>query len=490
MDKKNGGCILKMGIAAVLYKKEFKKAYAELEMAWGIKNYEKTIAYLKFLSSIFYEINYKLTDERLEDLTKGLAQLLIKEVKVYPESDKTILFYDGFGLKNRGLAGIYIKALSTLGYKTFWLIYEGSEIASWKKEIIESANNIEIYVLPKQRIPERMKTLKSSIEKIKPAHIFLYTEPSDIAGIGTASVIIGSCKRYLIDLTDHAFWLGKNAADYFVEFRSYGGNVAASYRGLAINKLQLLPFYPEDRSIYKFEGLPFDVNQCPFVFSGGSLYKIAGRTYKKLVASILKENRKVYFVYAGNGTCRELKWLKRKFHDQFYSISERKDLDQIMKRASFFLNTTPIGGGLMVQYAIANQCIPLSLTSPRMPIVNPKSFVLHPERFPFVYEKPEALLEEANRILREPSYREKRKCLLLDQIITRESFEKNLDLLIKEKRTEFKIENQAVDLDEFLKIYKRRAGIWRFCQLIYRSHNKYVWRRHPIAVWLGERMKK
>ena len=109
-----------------------------------------------------------------------------------------------------------------------------------------------------------------------------------MTGIGAFSTVKGEAVRFLVDLTDHAFWLGKCASDYVIGFRNVGYNVAIKYRKFNEDQVVLLPYYPEKRENYSFEGMPFDIKKHEFVFSGGSVYKIEGsQLYENMVRYIL-----------------------------------------------------------------------------------------------------------------------------------------------------------------------------------------------------------
>lgn len=53
----------------------------------------------------------------------------------------------------------------------------------------------------------------------------------------TAFHAFPNVRKYLINLTDHAFWLGTSCTDYLVEFRNYGINVSRSKRGLPLSAI-------------------------------------------------------------------------------------------------------------------------------------------------------------------------------------------------------------------------------------------------------------
>lgn len=330
-------------------KKEFREITADLKKAYQNGDYYQVVCCMKFLTNFYYQINYKLTDDELEELIRNTSYEYLGNTFIQMAREKVVFFYDGFGLVNRGLANIYIKALCDLDYQVVWVIHE---YAPEVKKIIERYKNnksIIFELIPKLQIMDRMKLLQKLLLNYKPQNIFIYTMPDDVEGIGVFSTIVGNTNRYLIDLTDHAYWLGKCAADYFIGFRNYGCNIAMQYRGIEKEKMLILPYYPEKLGDYEYKKMPFGDKE--YIFSGGSVYKLEGDdTYKKMVMHILNSHPELYFVYAGNNAKSEiLDSLEEKFAGRFYRIAERKDLDEVLQHAKFFLATYPISGGLMVQ---------------------------------------------------------------------------------------------------------------------------------------------
>lgn len=65
-------------------------------------------------------------------------------------------------------------------------------------------------------------------------------------------------------MTDHAFWLGRFAFDYCIEFRVYGYNISIQKRKIEKEKILMLPYYPVIRK-EKYQGLPFP-DSTRFIF--------------------------------------------------------------------------------------------------------------------------------------------------------------------------------------------------------------------------------
>ena len=469
------------------FEKELEKGKKELKKAWEKEDIYKTICYLRYLTCFYYTINYGLTDNELEMITADASLKLLGETKLQQINQNKVIFYDGFALAARGLAGIYVKALCDLGFEVTWIMYK------WAPDYNEihkkfSTRNVDFIKITSNNILDRMRELRDIVQNISPKCIFIYTTPDDVGGIGTFSTINGRTIRFLVDLTDHAFWLGKCATDYVIGFRNVGYNAAVTYRIFDKDKVLLLPYYPEKREEYSFEGMPFDYKKHEFVFSGGSPYKIEGSTlYEDLVCYILNKNQDMYFVFAGNGNNEILERLKKKYPKRFFQIDERKDLDQVMKLAKFYLSTYPMFGALMAQYAITNKCIPVSLCNMDTPLANPATLVLHPEKANFISDSVDEICKFIDYIMSDEEYYQSVKNDLDDQVISENDFKEVLESIILHQDSKYKGHLEDTDIQSFLDIYKKRASKDLYVKTIGNSRNRWVYRRHPL-IWLKRKL--
>lgn len=473
------------------YEREIRKRTIELKNAYEKGEICKTICYLKFLTNLYYQINYKMTENIFEDITQKVSRDLLGCTVIEANSENTILFYDGFGLAARGLANIYVRALENLGYDVVWVLYGYAKDAEIIKEKYQNRKNISFKLIPRMPILERMEFLQKLIKEISPRKILIYTTPDDVAGIGVMSTIKGNVTRYLIDLTDHAYWLGRCAFDYVIGFRNNGCNVAVQHREIAPEKVLMLPYYPEERTEYAFAGMPFDVEKYSFVFSGGSVYKIEGdNTYEEIVVNILEKYPQLCFVYAANDKSPKLDLIKQRYPERFFQIPERNDLGQIMKRAKFYLGTYPVAGGLMIQYSLQNDCIALQLCNDRGGLEDPSTLLLKPEKINCVFDNAEELLGTVDKLMNDEEYYKAVKKELSGQIISKEDFERQLELLLSENRTDYKVYEENVNLEILTQSYKKRASYEQYCNFIYASCNKWIWRKHPLIVYKKKREKR
>lgn len=328
-------------------------------------SYSNAMHSIAELGNLMYEYNQSYTDEMLEEVLTDLSGKIFKgnEQEKYT-NEKRVLFYDGFGLDTRGLANIYLDALVTLGYEILYVTIKNAENKLPTVEKILSKGNNKIVYLPNTDALNCCRYISDIVNEFSPVCGFLYTTPYDVSGIVAFMHFEKMMVRYMINLTDHAFWLGVKAFDYLLEFRDYGANITTQYRGISKEKLIRVEFYPYINEQHIFAGFPFEKMINDFViFSGGFLYKTFDKenTYYKMVEHILNTHTNVKFWYAGYGDNTELLKLINKYPGRVFHTDERNDLLEVMKNIDLYLGTYPIAGGLMVQYCVMAGSVPLSL---------------------------------------------------------------------------------------------------------------------------------
>ena len=465
----------------VIYEKEYSETKKIIKDALIEGDVLKTISLLRYITTGYYTINYTYMDDELEDILFKVSSLLLGTTEIRIINNNSIIFYDGFGLLNRGLCTIYVEALVRIGYEVIWILYEYEPDT---KQIVEKyeCQGVKFIVIPKSNILNRMKVLRDIVKDISPFAIMIYTTPYDVAGLGVLSTLSGNTKRFLIDLTDHAYWIGKKSFDVLIGFRNIGYNIAVSYRGIDEDKICILPYYPQKREKKEFEGMPFDLGEYSYVFSGGSAYKIEGdNKFEKIVRHILQYHSSTNFVYASNDTNPIIEGLKKRYENRFFHIRERQDLDEVMKHSRLYLSTYPIHGGLMEQYAVSNY-VPLVCLIDGIDSVDDCDMFLDSERMNFQFYSINDLYKEVDRILKDEEYCNEIRKHMHGQLISEERFERELKSILECGVSSFKGYRKAYDIDGFLKLYKKNADMEMFRKLVRESRNRWVYDRHPEIV--------
>lgn len=444
------------------YDRQYKKCVAIIKRTMQQKKYEKTIAAISLAARLQYEWNQNYTDVFLENVLYDLSDKLQSNVKEgWIAKQNVVVFYDAFGYDTRGLAMIYLKALGRLGYR---IVYITCDSVKGKQpeidKIVNKYNILRVFFNNDKLYTEILKDLQKIIKQYCPTMAFLYTLPYDSVGTILFMQMQNVVTRYQINLTDHAFWLGLNAFDYILEFRNYGASVSYNYRGVKRDKIILLPYYPYIDETIEFKGFPFGIKGKQIIFSGGSLYKTIDKnnTYYKLVYEILNRNKDVCFLYAGEGDDTRLRELQKIYADRVYHIHERKDLYQIMLRISIYLNTYPMIGGLMTQYAAIAGKIPLMLKHNN----DGDGVLIRQKERGIEYNSDKELIEDVCKLLRNEEYIQKRESMLKGSVIEEKQFEGQLHKIILEHSSDYEIIIDQVDTSEFRKDYIDRFDIIKY----------------------------
>lgn len=317
--------------------------------------YNSCIIYMRCLANLYYTFNIKYTDEELERNIQILSAKLTTTDYKKPCTKKNCVFYDDYSMDNRGLTQQYLEALIKLEYK---IIYIYSPSFADNKRIINTLNATG---------DNRIISLKQNLAGINLAqHIYdiiqnvgtslLFTQllPYSVEACIAFCKIDKGIKKHNINLTDHAFNIGTSCIDYNLEFRNFGATTSVKHRGIPSNKEVLLPMYPILDKSFRFEGFPANCKDKVVILTGGAPYKVidSSELFFKLIKRLLS-NPKVVVVYVGcnNKATFERYIIKYDLQDRFVVIENRKDIYEVMRHCDIYMNTYPVGGGLMCQIA-------------------------------------------------------------------------------------------------------------------------------------------
>lgn len=437
-----------------------KKIQRKLKKDFTHNKMNAVLVEVAVLAEIYYEWNQFYCDDELERICSIAAHYILKGLtegwdnKKTKTNKKIILYCDTFGNDTRGLSLMYLKALLALNYEVIYVTrLDKMKDQPVLHKALQGTDIIYEYVDFTVSYVIQVKTLNAIVQRYKPDIAFLYTKPYDVAVSAVFSQYEGKIERYKINLTDHAFWLGKSSFDYCVEFRNYGASISYFKRKLEKNQLIKLPYYPyEDKNI-TFEGLPFD-EKTKFVFSGGSLYKTLGEgnKYYKMVEHILQTDSTIRFVYAGSGDDSQLRIISKRFPGRVIHIPERKDFVELIRRSVFYLNTYPTVGGQMMQYCAMAGKLPVTLRHNQAS----GGLLLNQKKLMIEFDSLEEIYAEIDRLLSDEQYRHEREANLKSCVIKESEFQNALALMINTHETMYELEYLDIDTSEIAREYRFR----------------------------------
>lgn len=430
-----------------------------------------------------YQYNQFFFDAALEDLWKKLLKQLPSMEGEHSIHENRVLWYDAFGLGNRGLAYIYLQALDALGYEILYVSYDGVQSHLTRlKNIINQSRHKTVF-LPKTDFLKQYKILSQTIVEWGGIANFLYTTPSDVVGIAAFEKLPHNFKRYQVNLTDHAYWLGTNSFDVCIDFRSFGASISYFYRKISKEKIKILPYYPTIDKKARFKGFPFEkTSRQKVLFSGGSIYKTLDKngTFYQIVSRLLNRNKNLIFWYAGDRASDELKALQKQYGERVIFTTERDDLYQVLQHVDVYLNTYPVSGGLMLQYAALAGRIPFTLLHDDEPF----GMLLNNEGV--YYRSRDEMISAINRYLSDDDYRTMLEKNMSHAVITPENFTSNLQKLLIENKTEYPLEITQVDVKSFQQTYIERWEDKFSYRMIVAQKDLVIYRRYlrEITLWV------
>lgn len=431
------------------------------------KEWNKACAAIKVSARILYDYNQRYTDTKLENqITEIAAHYKVKyknELTFEKQDNNIILFYDGFGFDVRGVARYHLNALVKNNYQVLYVTRKKCEDGLANLHAITEGKQVEWIYLDMESGKDYSHWIEDLLHvfiKYKPKAASFYTTPWDVAGAVAFAAYEGKGNRYLIDLTDHAFWLGVNSNDYFCGSREMSASNQFFKRGIPKEKLIKLGVNFDDvESDDDHSGLPFAVEESKYIFSGGSLYKTLGdpnNYFYKIIDHILSEHKEVKFLYAGRGDDSEMKKLINRYPSRVYLIPERKDFYYLIQHCILYLNTYPMFGGMMMKYAALAGKIPITLKHSS----DSDGLLINQEASRIEYEDYQSLIDDVDQLLNDEEYLRSREKLLIGTVMTEERFVRNVKCAIENQQTDYKHDlTKEIDTSEFILEYLNRFDL-------------------------------
>lgn len=413
--------------------KEVNKIKKTIESKIKNEDFNSAIYLITVCAKILYDSNICYCDTQLENYIKIVSKKIFNNYPVNNNVKKdVVLFYDSFGLDRRGLAQIYLKAICNQ-YKVIYVTFDDRDNGiSEIKEIIKNGNGHVRYISRKSPYVAQAYELYKIVDEFNPEKFFFYSKPSDVVAPSIMYLYRDVMTRYIINLTDHAFWLGADCIDKCIEFRDYGASVSKDHRNIPKNKIVKIPFYPLIDFNQKFNGFPFPKNnRHEVLFSGGNIYKTISKNkeYYRMIRNILDKHSNVVFWYAGSGYSKEMEKLIKDYEGRVFVTDERKDLYQVLCNCDYYISTYPICGGLMFQYAASAGIVPLTLKSNQLS----DDFLLNQKSLNIEFENESKLYEEIDKLIDNKNYKKTRSNEMKKAVSSVEAFENRVRELLEGK---------------------------------------------------------
>lgn len=393
---------------------------------------------------IGYEYNFlpSFSDEDLDHLLDKISKNYFPDQLSFESVDNRIVFYDYFAYNNRGLTQQYLASLMELNYEILYVCENDSTLIS-SNEIFKSVKNYrnaQLLVLSnKLSNKEKAGKILVAISNFKPQKAFLHLAPWDVVGSLVFTRVEGLVHRYFINLTDHAFWLGKNLIDTNIEFRNFGFQLSHICRKIPSHKLKLLPYYPIQAD-ETFLGMPIKTEGKIVGISGGSGYKFLGEqgTFYSLVKDLLEKHKDFCFLLVGAQIASSYfnEQIQRDgLQERFVLIEDRPDIFQLLKRSDIYFASYPFAGGLMIQLAVMAGLPVLSFTKAEYKFNYIEDLFVETNLAFKTHTNEKEFLEKASEIIVDKNIRTKFRNIGEKGIISKNEFTNNLSHVLNNEPT-------------------------------------------------------
>ncbi len=412
----------------------------------GNKDY--ALAYINASAYISYSLCLSYKDDEIESLIKELSFSITKRAFIIKRVN-SVVFFDMFSKDHSGLTLQYINALIANQYEILYM-YENdlsSSLSSILKATLRKYDKVSLC-----RVPSKMSNFQKSqwiydrICEYGSDKLIMHLFPQSAIECTAFYALPLEITRYQINLTDHSFWLGKGCSDYLFEFRQFGCAVSVRERGFTNDKLLLLPYYPVMDAV-PFQGFPLpEGNNKVIFFSGGNYYKVLGKNHYffTLCKKILENCENAIILFAGIGDDTSVVNLLDQLgiSDRFLLLGFRHDIIEVFRHSDIYINTYPIDGGLMCQFA-AHCSLPI------LNYLNDRSeeLVCQKSKVSFTSSTEQDFLNEAIRLYRDHAYRKERGRKIKETVISKEEFNVFFNDSIHKNHTSLKIDVSDVNLD-------------------------------------------
>lgn len=388
----------------------------------GLNN--NAIRFLKVLSYIRYKFYLGYKNDFIEDCIKELSNSINNKKFKENGIEKSIAIIDNVNSDYIGLMPQYLEALISGSYH-FLYLYEHKEHSTATRNYLMQTlcayDRAILKEIPSCKPISKSQWIYNEICSFGTTKIITHLGEWAIEECVACAALPSQCEQFRINCADHCFWAGASCVDYTLEFRHYGANITLNKRGIDKNHIIYVPFYPL-MQVVSFKGFP---KECigKFIFlSGGAIYKIVDeeKTFFKLCKSILDKCPEAILIFAGadlNNSVLSDGIEEYGLQGRFFPVGYRTDIFEVFKHCDVFINTYPVGGGLMCQYAA--QC--------SKPILNYKDkgdeeCVAQKTDCNFTFFSEEEFIQEAVKLYSDKEYRIAKGKLFNNAVISKNEF--------------------------------------------------------------------
>lgn len=350
-------------------------------------------------------------DDELDELLYQIGKAKLTIPSIENPQDKRVVFFDSFASDNRGITEQYLDALHYNGYEILF-VTSNSQFSNESKlgKLLSGYKNCRVVVLPANKpFIQLANQVAQEMANWQASKAFIHIGPYDVMPIMLFSQYAGILHRYFINLTDHAWWLGKNCIDTNLEFRQFGLALSTQVRGIDTSKEALIPYYPvsqlSEETIDNL--LPEGLEGKFIIVTGGTFNKYldADFTLLHLMLRVFRENPNVVLLMVGTskaGIQYKHRAEKAGFGDRVFLMDNTPYLLSVFCHAHLYLCSYPMTGGLMAQIA-AKQGLPVVAYSAKGMDYNDLTDICYSDQF-VIHDNVNGFCKQIHRLTSDLEY--------------------------------------------------------------------------------------
>jgi len=429
-----------------------KHQKAKIEKQIKLKRFDAAISSISNYAQILYWAPICYSDNAIESAISQIANCQNTEPKKTDkdasQDHERALLIDSFGFYSGGLVPQYLDALSAI-YTRVQYIYTGlthchPDLVSF----IGERKNIDFVWIPCASKQSDINDLTSFITSNAFTFALFHIAPWRTAEVVAAAKI--NIRTFLIDITDHSFWLGAQIFDHFIGFRKYGQVVAAEKRGIPKDRYSIVQFYPVPEK-QNYQGLPAHIADNIKILTGGAEYKLFGRNARLLhiLGQMVIEIPNLVVCVLGDLAESQVRKAMGVAQDQcrVVFLGYRDDVASVIASADVFVPTFPWGGGLLTEYAIASRIPVVALEDSKLPFGSMRGLLLRPDLYNIGFtDEAEFILRLRDLCLSDFKRKEEAR-LLAAQLPTPETFAQNLGDILVQRPARYVDDNVSPTID-------------------------------------------
>ncbi len=297
---------------------------------------------------------------------------------------------------------------------------------------IESLAGVPAYNLSEhESYLKRIHDLINHINDDAPDDIFLFIDPNDVIAITALNALQNKPRIFFFNHADHLFWLGKSAANYFIEFRGKGAEYSKKYRN--INESYIIPLTasikPKKSSLIEWK----IKKNATISISIGRFNKVMADNgiYFRTIRELLERFPNHYHIFVTDPPSfdfiKEYLGDNEDIKERFIITGPYSDLSPFYGMADFLIDTFPESGSMVQIEAMSCKLPVVAYFNKKFSLASAMDFL--PSKYPFIGSTKGEIINHSAELIGNPEIKKywgKRLYSIYHQELAPENIQKTL----------------------------------------------------------------